>query len=711
MDAVTDSKDSRVQVEQKNQSMISGRCRDSGGRPLSNARILVFCQDYDQRTLTQVAESETDSEGAFRLGLVTPLVEKDYGRRRYMVFVPADGGGPAWKRIDSDRQSLDSLELKAYNSAVVTGSILTEDSKPVAGAHVWIRQIIPPEATEDPALRINDFYTIAPLPGWSAMTTQDGSFRIDGVPDGARIQLVVLHRDFARIRVYVKPGTNSQIKVQQPAAVITGRVLYGKSGKLAAGVKVQSQGVDISAGAETVTDEQGQYRLESLKAGKYNVYPQAEDLTVVALDSFQAKAGEMREAPDLLLIEGGFIAGRVIDEATGKPIKPGQYSDVAIYGPSRPKSGAAVETSRIREDGSFRIRVAPGRNYIYLRPMDDWGRVIAATSPPSRWINVGDGQTVEIEFKARKLSQEEIEEAARGRRFTRPIPKTIDELEQSERQQESNNSKAQIMIDTKILTVSDEFLKYIGLDPNSVASSEGWSDYLVHSSDDSASFVVDQLHEDLLLRVVAARMRTHKDIQMLHKPQVLAMAGQKLETHIRESDYYIILAPPSEPNALSGESESKSNRIELGTTVRLTPNLTPDRKNVELDFEWERRRLRGFKEHTGPDGKVQKIPIVDVDRIKTPCTVPDGKTLLITGKKIIEQKKKEPGKPRLSDLPLIGGLFSSPTQVEETRNLLILIKPSINPPIKAPPKQQPLDPNDPLINQLEEKFKRSDEQK
>jgi type II secretory pathway component GspD/PulD (secretin) len=263
--------------------------------------------------------------------------------------------------------------------------------------------------------------------------------------------------------------------------------------------------------------------------------------------------------------------------------------------------------------------------------------------------------------------------------------------------------KTQIMIDSKILTASDEFMKYIGLDPNSAASSESWSKYLVHSSEDSASFVVDQLHTDLILKAVATRMRTHKDIQMLNKPQILAKAGKKCEIHILESEYYMLRAP-TEPNGSSERPESKSKRIELGTTIRLTPNLTPDGKNVELDFEWEYRRLRGIKEHTGPDGNVQKIPQVDIDSIKTPCTIPDGKTLLITGKHITVQKKKEPRKLGLADLPLIGRFFYSPPQVEETRNLLIMVKPSTD--IKTTPTLQPLDPNDPLIKQIEEKFNR-----
>jgi type II secretory pathway component GspD/PulD (secretin) len=152
----------------------------------------------------------------------------------------------------------------------------------------------------------------------------------------------------------------------------------------------------------------------------------------------------------------------------------------------------------------------------------------------------------------------------------------------------------------------------------------------------------------------------------------------------------------------------------LGTAVRCTPHLTPDRKSVYLDFEWGRRRLLDFKKHTGSDKRAQKVPQVAFDSIKTTCPIPDGKTLLIAGPRITEQIEILSEVPLLRDLPLVGWLFSSPTKVEETRNLLILIKPVINPPqkVRAPLKFEPpppLDPDDPLIKKLEEKLRRSDE--
>ncbi len=67
-------------------------------------------------------------------------------------------------------------------------------------------------------------------------------------------------------------------------------------------------------------------------------------------------------------------------------------------------------------------------------------------------------------------------------------------------------------------------------------------------------------------------------------------------------------------------------------------------------------------------------------------------------------------------MPLIGRLFHNLTKTEETRNLLILIKPTINPSrrARAPMKFVPLESfatDDPLIKKLEAKLKHSDKPK
>ncbi len=270
-------------------------------------------------------------------------------------------------------------------------------------------------------------------------------------------------------------------------------------------------------------------------------------------------------------------------------------------------------------------------------------------------------------------------------------------------------TKTQILITMRILTAGDAFMKHIGLDPNSAADSKGWSDYRIHRSGDSTSFIIDPLHADLLIKTAM----THKDAAMFAGPQLCAADGRQATIQIYDTHAHSLIPSDIEPNTPSGKTGSKPESIKLGTFIKLEPDALPDGKTVDLEFEWEYRKLLGFKKRTGPDQKTQKVPRIAVDKIATSCPIPDGKTLLITGKKITEPKKIW-GKIQLADLPLIGGLFHSPTRTVETRNLLILIKPTINPPRKAqgPPTftaAPPFDSNDPLIKKLEAKLKHSDE--
>jgi hypothetical protein len=74
------------------------------------------------------------------------------------------------------------------------------------------------------------------------------------------------------------------------------------------------------------------------------------------------------QVPDLKLVTGGWIKGRVVNALSGKPI-PGTAADplaIGLYGPSRPKSGAACQSVHVDGKGMFQLRVAPGRNFPYI---------------------------------------------------------------------------------------------------------------------------------------------------------------------------------------------------------------------------------------------------------------------------------------------------------------------------------------------------------
>jgi len=255
------------------------------------------------------------------------------------------------------------------------------------------------------------------------------------------------------------------------------------------------------------------------------------------------------------------------------------------------------------------------------------------------------------------------------------------EFVKPERLKELGISATAILIGTQLLSVSEDFLKDIGLDANSVHSSNAWSEHLVADSaaepnSETYSLILDELHVSFLLKAVQA----HKDARVFTSPQALCQEGKTASIAVLTEEYYVM--GYTEPNRPSDEPETKLDKMELGTRIWLKPELAPDNENVRLDFKLEIRQLLGYEERRYKGKYKYIVPLTEVVSTQTQLLVPDGKTLLIGGLKITEQEK-EPRAPRLRDLPLIGVIFSSNDKIKNHKMLLILVKPIITPQQKA----------------------------
>jgi hypothetical protein len=79
---------------------------------------------------------------------------------------------------------------------------------------------------------------------------------------------------------------------------------------------------------------------------------------------------------------------------TGTPERP---LLVVCYGPGRPKSGGAFHTTKVDENGWFRMRVVPGRNYPFMSP-DLWKRT-EGRADIEAGVEVKDGETIRLDFR------------------------------------------------------------------------------------------------------------------------------------------------------------------------------------------------------------------------------------------------------------------------------------------------------------------------
>ena len=146
------------------------------------------------------------------------------------------------------------------------------------------------------------------------------------------------------------------------------------------------------------------------------------------------------------------------------------------------------------------------------------------------------------------------------------------------------------------------------------------------------------------------------------------------------------------PGGGGGASSVLQNvqRIPAGTTLTITPTISPDKKYVLLNIITYLQDLLRLKTHEveavipGQAGtateRVQyriEVPETEMSSVQTRVSIPDGGTLLLGGQKISAEIIKEAGVPILSKIPIIGRLFTNRTKVKDHKILLILVKPTI----------------------------------
>ncbi|HTL30107.1 MAG TPA: carboxypeptidase-like regulatory domain-containing protein [Tepidisphaeraceae bacterium] len=379
---------------------VKGHLVDDEQHPLAGVEIkLSYSDGLHWRPITTV---KSDAQGSFVFPSVS--LSDDVNARLMILALPANR---ALARAQIFRRKLDDpVELVSRPAKEITGRVTLPDGSPAKGVliHLWSMQ-----RPQQP----NDFgwwWFPEKDPALDSQTDAEGNFKIGHVPDDVKSVMIMSNpKGFAQVRINGDADTPFKVELQ-PEARITGRAFFASDHKPARRVKIYTQGADKSQSQEVYTDENGRYELIGLGADKYNIWIEAPDYTCEAIDSLQVTAGEKVDARDLELVKGGFIKGNVIDQATNQPICPGDDADVAIYGPSRPESGAAVETSLIIKDGTFAIRVAPGTNRIYIRPGEGW----KAVQPKEFRLGIEEGQTVTTDFTVRKMTDAELERQKSG---------------------------------------------------------------------------------------------------------------------------------------------------------------------------------------------------------------------------------------------------------------------------------------------------------
>jgi 5-hydroxyisourate hydrolase-like protein (transthyretin family) len=406
----TDQAPTAVKESEAKTLTITGVCQDEAGKPLAGVQVSLYRQDFLKSRLERLRAETAGDDGRVQFRDLPPQSpEADRPVWRYAIAAAKPGKGSIVWGLFADWLK-DPLVFKLRPAATLQGRVTDPTGKPVAGAQVWagcpfdlpVDGICSTRTDADGRYAITDMAVWGPdfLKPQRSADGKSSTVMVGGSLD-------ILHPTYAHVRPLYRHMPDTVDVVLPLGGIIDGKVVDQVNGKPAADVVVCIQGTHTAEGGgfqgfqDSRTDSDGKYCFSSLLAGKYNLWAQAPDRTCTALDSFAVEAGKTQTAPDLSLIEGGWIEGRLVDAATGKPISgavKGSPLEVALYGPSRPRSGAAAQSSKVDEQGRFRLHVALGTNFPYIMRQDYWERT-QHRDFFQKGIEVKSGEVVSIVFR------------------------------------------------------------------------------------------------------------------------------------------------------------------------------------------------------------------------------------------------------------------------------------------------------------------------
>jgi RNA polymerase sigma factor (sigma-70 family) len=379
--------------------IVTGRVLGADGKPVAGAPVVVLGSSNAPLRATNrhkvLAEGKTDADGRFRLP-APRTSSAEYGD--VYVVATAEKHAPAWHRFNPDAERPEAA-LTLPPEQVVRGSFVDLQGLPAAGVKVSVSFVGRMVNGQPDVVHLASLPKTAPWP--QPVTTDDkGQFEIRGCNRDQGLTLMVNDDRFAtqtfEIDTPGKPRPSSRLlgldaggflheqnsgpdeKGQPevlklslaPARVVEGRVIYGDTGKPAAGAWLSNG---------TGTDADGRFRLRFAGRGGVTLVvsgPEGEPYLRV-FHRVEWPKGSVKQQVTISLPRGVLARGKVTEAGSGKPVARAavQFWPRDSGDPNRPKNVITgwQDPGVTKEDGTFRIAVLPGEGHLLIQgPTPDY---------------------------------------------------------------------------------------------------------------------------------------------------------------------------------------------------------------------------------------------------------------------------------------------------------------------------------------------------
>ncbi|MGN6504117.1 MAG: hypothetical protein ACTHM6_01000, partial [Tepidisphaeraceae bacterium] len=216
----------------------------------------------------------------------------------------------------------------------------------------------------------------------------------------------------------------------------------------------------------------------------------------------------------------------------------------------------------------------------------------------------------------------------------------------------------------------------------------------------SLTTTINAFLDDFQASILIRATQGNQNVTQLTAPRLTLFNGQRAYIIVSTQQAYV-----SDLTPVVGQSsvgfDPTVDTVQSGVVLDVQATVSADRKYVTLNMRPELSTLLGLQSfpvfagastnnnngngNTGNTtgtvadnqfGFIQE-PVLQITKVRTTASVPDGGTLLLGGTTISGEIEREAGVPVLSEIPFLKRAFTNRSYAKDEQVLLILVKPTI----------------------------------
>ena len=176
--------------------------------------------------------------------------------------------------------------------------------------------------------------------------------------------------------------------------------------------------------------------------------------------------------------------------------------------------------------------------------------------------------------------------------------------------------------------------------------------------------------------IIVQALSKKSNVKILSQPHIMASHNLEAEISVGEKRPVVTQSTTtpitSETTTTTSSVSSQVQLTPIELRLHIKPLINPEARMVQLDIEQTADALTGFQKIDGND-----VPIISTRSAKSVVSVKDGEMIILGGLIKNTESVAKTGIPILSDIPLIGSLFSTTTKGNIRTELVLLLRPTV----------------------------------